>query len=82
MQPKIASTARLRFSIKKEFQGKYSSRIATPNKPKTAPPPAIPTQTLTALPRDSGGKDVVITESVEGMMKAAPTPIRILAAIR
>ncbi len=51
------------------------------NRPRTAPPAATPTQVPTALPRSSGGKIVVITESVTGMMSAAATPMPARIAI-
>ena len=47
----------------------------------TAPPAATPTHVPTALPRSSGGKTVVITESVTGMINAAATPITARSAI-
>ena len=50
-------------------------------RPRTAPPAATPTQVPTALPRSSGGKMVVITESVTGMMNAAATPITMRSPI-
>ena len=46
-----------------------------PNRPRTAPPPATPTQTPIARGRSLSGNDVVMTESVVGMIAAAPTPI-------
>jgi hypothetical protein len=52
-----------------------------PNRPMTAPPPATPTQTLTARPRSSGGNDVVITDRVVGITAAAPAPMSTRAAM-
>ena len=40
------------------------------------PAPANPAQIPTALARSSGGKMLVIVESVPGMIRAAPMPIR------
>ena len=51
-----------------------SSRPET-NRPSTAPPPASPTHRPTALPRSSGGKEVVMIDRVVGMVNAAPTPM-------
>ncbi len=52
-----------------------------PNRPRTAPPPATPTQTPMAFGRSSTGKEVVITDSVVGMIAAAPMPISARSAI-
>ena len=79
--PTSASTARVTLRAKNELQEKNSSRMPEPNRPSTAPPPAMPTQTPTARPRSSGGNDVVMTDSVVGMTAAAPTPISTRAAI-
>ena len=53
---------------------KKCSRMPEVRRPITAPPAATPTQVPTAFPRSSGGKTVVITESVTGMIRAAATP--------
>ena len=73
--PTRAPLASTTFSPKKELHEKNSSRMPLPNRPRTAPPPAIPTQTPMALGRSSGGNDVVITAKVVGMIAAAPSPI-------
>ena len=52
-------------------QEKKCSRMPEVRRPMTAPPAATPTHVPTAFPRSSGGKMVVITESVTGMIKAA-----------
>ena len=46
-----------------------------PNRPRTAPPPATPTQTPMARGRSASGNEVVMTERVVGMIAAAPTPM-------
>ena len=55
-----------------------TTRAAAPeaSSPITAPPAATPTHVPTALPRSSGGKIVVITDSVTGITNAAPTPMQ------
>ena len=60
---------------KKELQSKNSSSRPEPSRPITAPAPTTPTQTPTAWARSSGGKDVVMIDSVVGITSAAPTPI-------
>jgi len=67
---------------KKEFQSKNSSRIPVPNRPRTAPPPATPTQTPMARGRSASGNEVVITERVVGMIAAAPTPMNTRTTMR
>ena len=62
-------------------QEKKCSRMPEVKRPMTAPPAATPTHVPTAFPRSSGGKMVVITESVTGMIKAAATPIAARIAI-
>ncbi len=69
-------------SPKNEFHSKNSSRMPELNNPMTAPPPATPTHMPTAAARSSGGKDVVITDRVTGMMAAAPTPMQARTTIR
>ncbi len=44
--------------------------------PMTPPAPANPAHTAIAFGRSCGGKTLVSSDSVDGMMKAAPTPIR------
>ena len=45
-----------------------------PISPTIPPMPAKPAQVPTAVPRRSGGKLAVSSESVDGMTNAAPTP--------
>jgi hypothetical protein len=73
--PISATAARPTLSPKNDCHGKYSSRNPVANKPRTAPPPAMPTQMPMARGRSCSGNDVVMTDSVVGMMAAAPTPI-------
>ena len=73
--PIAPSSARATLRPKKELQSKNSSNRPEPSRPITAPAPTTPTQTPTAWARSSGGKDVVMIDSVVGMTSAAPTPI-------
>ena len=51
------------------------------NSPIKPPLPATPAQMPIAWPRSSSGKLEVMTDSVTGMIMAAPTPARTRAAI-
>ena len=72
-----ATTASATLSPKNEVQGNHSSSRPVAKRPRTAPPPAMPTHTPMACGRSSSGKEVVMTDSVVGMIAAAPTPISI-----
>ena len=73
--PTIAARASSTLRTKKLFQPNHVSSRPETNRPSTAPPPASPTHSPTALPRSSGGKEVVMIDSVVGMVNAAPTPM-------
>ncbi len=73
--PTSAIAARVTLSAKNEFQLNHSRSRPAAKSPITAPPPATPTQMPTALPRSSGGNEVVMTDRVVGITKAAPTPM-------
>ncbi len=79
--PRSATAARTTLKTKIDCQGSHSSMTPEASKPSTPPPAATPTHVPTALPRSSGGKMVVITDSVTGMIIAAPTPIAPRSAI-
>ena len=79
--PTRASAASTTLSAKIDGHESHWSSKPEMRRPRTAPPAATPTHVPTALPRSSGGKMVVITESVTGMMKAAATPITMRSPI-
>ena len=79
--PSSATVARTTLRTKIDCQGSHSSSTPEASRPSTPPPAATPTHVPTALPRSSGGNTVVITDSVTGMIIAAPTPIRPRSAI-
>ena len=79
--PTSATAARRTLRTKIDCQGSHSSRTPDASSPSTPPPAATPTHVPTALPRSSGGKTVVITDSVTGMIIAAPTPMTPRSAI-
>ena len=79
--PIRATAARTALRTKIDCQGSHSSSTPDASNPSTPPPAATPTHVPTALPRSSGGKTVVITDSVTGMIIAAPTPIAARSAI-
>lgn len=57
-----------------------STSSADRNMPSTPPPAATADQIPIALERSWSGKEAVITDSVTGMISAAPTPLSIRAA--
>jgi hypothetical protein len=79
--PASASPAITTLSTKIDGQENHSRSSPDVRRPRTPPPAATPTHVPTALPRSSGGKIDVITESVTGITKAAPTPIATRSAI-
>ena len=79
--PRRATAARTTLRTKIDCHGSHSSRTPEASRPSTPPPAATPTHVPTALPRSSGGKTVVITDSVTGMIIAAPTPMAPRSAI-
>ncbi len=79
--PMSAMVARTTLKTKIDCHGSHSSITPEASNPSTPPPAATPTHVPTALPRSSGGKTVVITDSVTGMIIAAPTPIAPRSAI-
>ena len=73
--PTSANTASTMLSAKNELQENHSSSSPEATNPSTAPPLAIPIHKPIARGRRSGGKDVVMIDSVVGITIAAPTPI-------
>src|SRR5581483_12266966 len=73
--PTRASDASTTLRTNTEGHASHSSSTPDVTSPSTPPPAATPTQVPTALPRSSGGKIVVITESVTGITNAAAAPI-------
>ena len=67
--PASATAASTTLRPKIDGQGSHSSRTPEASRPSTPPPAATPTHVPTALPRSSGGKTVVITDSVTGMIE-------------
>ena len=64
-----------RFTSTAEPHQNHSSRSPATIGPMAAPAPANPAHTAIALPRSSGGKTAVISDSVAGITNAEPTPM-------
>src|SRR5690606_24603846 len=69
-----APTASATGSANSQRQVATSTRRAERNMPSSPPPPATAVQTPIAVERAWPGNDEVMTESVTGMIIAAPTP--------
>jgi hypothetical protein len=70
-----ASAASVTFTAKTDGHENHSSSAPESSRPKIAPAPAMPAQMPTARPRSSGGKTLVMIDSVVGITSAAPTPM-------
>ena len=70
-----AATASTELTTKIEPHHHCSSSAPPTSIPRMPPAPAKPAHTPTALARPSGGKTLVIVDSVPGMISAAPTPV-------
>src|SRR4051794_31269072 len=69
--PTVASTT---FSAKTDGQSNHSSSTPETSRPSIADPPATPAHAPTALSRAPSANVAVMTDSVVGMINAAPMP--------
>ena len=74
--PAIAIAARTTLTAKADRHENTSSSAPVHSRPSRALVPATAAHTETARVRSAGGKVAVMVDSVVGMTRAAPTPIR------
>ncbi len=69
-------------SRKTALQSKFSINNPPTTGPSPIPSPETPAQIVIAFARSEGGKTLAMTDSVDGMIRAPPTPIPTRTAMR